>query len=360
MKIIFNGTIFHKQKYGGISRYFCNLAKEYQKKNINFKISTLFYKNKYLDSLRGNFKSGFYFNKIPDGKIIDYSQAYYNNLHINRFKPDIVHETYYTKYLKKKNFIKITTVYDLIHEKFSKLYKNNLNKKKYLDDTDFYICISENTKKDLIEFYNIDEKKIKVIYLGADHIPANLKQNLISTSIKEPFILYVGARDKYKDFNTLLNAYAASANLIKEFKIICFGGGKFNIEEKNKIKQLKIVDRIIYIEGNDNILSYLYHNCRCFVSTSLYEGFGIPVIEAMQNNCPTFLSNCDTYVEIAKSNAFFFEKKNIESLKYQLENNIFEEEKLQKLVKNANIYAKNFTWNKCSEKTLNFYKSLIV
>ena len=86
MKIILNGTIFYKQRYGGISRYFCNLSEKFIKKGINFKITAPFYKNKYLKEINSKYKSGIYISRFPEFQFIDSFQSFYNNNQISKFE----------------------------------------------------------------------------------------------------------------------------------------------------------------------------------------------------------------------------------------------------------------------------------
>ena len=356
MKILFNGTIFYKQKYGGISRYFYNLGNELIKKKVDFKIATPFYKNLYLKELNKNYKTGLYIKHFPDLKFIDELQSKFNNYYISKLKPNIIHETYYSNKIKKRDSLKIITVYDLIHEKFPDFYFK-YNKKLFLEDVDFFICISETTKKDLMEIYNIPKDKIKVIYLGGDHI-VSYTEKVKYDLINKPCILYVGSRIKYKNFETLIKAYSNSSILQKDYNIVCFGGGIFSKKEKILFEELKVSKNIINFQGNDSLLFNLYKESKCFISTSLYEGFGIPIIEAMHCKSPVFLSDCDTHKEIAKENAIYFEKQNYESLMNELENNLYNEDKLKKLNEKANLYVKSFNWENCAEKTLDLYKML--
>lgn len=358
MKIIFNGTIFYKQKYGGISRYFYNLAHEYIAKKIDFKVVSLFYKNLYLKNLNQKYKTGIYIKRFPDLKIIDKLQEKFNQYYINKSNPNIIHETYYSNKVKKKKSLKVLTVYDMIHEKFPEFYNFSINKKKTFEDVDFFICISENTKKDLINFYNIPENQIKVIYLGGNHILLN-KCKIDYKVSKKPYILYVGSRGKYKDFKTLINAYSNSKLISNDFNIVCFGGGQFSLDEKKLFAELNISKNIINYQGNDNLLYNLYKNCRSFVSTSIYEGFGIPIIEAMYCKSPIILSDCSTHVEIAKGYAIFFKKKDFEDLKLVLENNLYSDSKLNNKTELFNNYTSSFSWEKCADKTLDLYRNIL-
>ena len=110
------------------------------------------------------------------------------------------------------------------------------------------------------------------------------KPTLIKTERK--FILYVGERNKYKNFKNLFKVYSNSKLLYENFSLICFGGGSFNQDEKNEFKSLKLNQNNIYqISGNDEMLYSYYASAECLDSLS-YEGFGLPLLEAMSLNCP--------------------------------------------------------------------------
>ncbi len=358
MKIVYYGSIFFQQKYGGISRYYYNLAKSLIEKDVNFKIVSSLYKNNLLKSLSKNYKKGFYLPRYPDLKVIKHLFRISNKLYIDKIKPSILHDTYYSEKINDFKTIKIITVYDLIHEKFPNLYGNVENKKKYLQNYDLIICISETTKRDLINFYDISEKKIKVIYLSGDHILSAKSVKDYPKPSYKPFLLYVGSREKYKDFPTLLKAFGNSKKIKKDFNLICFGGGKFSTVENSYFKKFDIKDNIFQINGDDETLNYLYTNCRLFISTSIYEGFGIPILEAMNCNCPTILSDCDTHKEVAKTNAIYFEKENIDELKNVLEDNAYDDINLNEISLNGKNHSKTFSWDKCALQTLNAYKEL--
>ena len=133
MNIIFTNSIFFFQKKGGISRYFVNLSKQLNSLKVKNKIIAPLSKNLYLDEFNGE-KISFHFNKIPNNFFIDKLNNLLFKFYLKREKLDIIHETYYNE----KNFellkdkLKILTVYDLIHEKFSQDYekKKILEKKK--------------------------------------------------------------------------------------------------------------------------------------------------------------------------------------------------------------------------------------
>ena len=160
--------------------------------------------------------------------------------------PEIVHETYYhqERLAPKKSKI-VVTVYDMIHEKFIQFFKGgkfsidqtSQQKKQAVIRADKVICISENTKKDLIEIFDINPNKVDVVYLGTSLQPTTNSQ--ISLSKFQPYILYVGERiSGYKNFRFFLQAYANSTQLKNNFNLVCFGGGSLSKAELKLIQEL--------------------------------------------------------------------------------------------------------------------------
>ena len=197
------------------------------------------------------------------------------NLNINKFNSynqknfvNIIHDTYYTPGIIKKSEVKkVITVHDLIHEKFKNFYRNSNDlinlKKESFKDCDHFICVSNNTKKDLMQFYSIKSENITVINHGADHLDLNSETNL---KINYPFLLYVGNRERYKNFDFFLRAFANSKKVNKELKLVCFGGGKFNIREKINFRSFD-TKKIVQIDGVDNLLGSYYSNASALICT---------------------------------------------------------------------------------------------
>ena len=310
MKIFFDYHGFSLQKFGGISRYFVELNKILNRNKINSKIIAPIHKNLHLKNCEYNSKMNFYLNKYPKytNQLINNYNFYLTNFIIRISKPEIIHQTYYSNqslHINKKKTKLILTVYDLIHEKFHNDFgfdKNYRPKSFSLNNSDHIICISYKTKIDLMEIYKIPEEKISVIHLAYTKFN-NFKKDKI---INEPYLLFVGSRKRYKNFFTFLKGFSLSNSLKKDFKIVCFGGGNFDNKELQMINELGLnVENIIQIEGDDRILSNLYKNAVSFIFPSLYEGFGLPIIEAMSYGCPVILSSIAIFKEIVGISVFF-------------------------------------------------------
>ena len=362
MKICFDNEIFWTQKFGAISsRYFFNLIENLSiKSDLDVKVFAKFYLNNRLDNLSKNIVIGSKLKyKLPfTGIIYKKVNDFFLNKEINLFKPDIIHKTYYNNNLKKLYKSKVVlTVFDLWHEKNSKtLYRP---KRYSLNISDHIVCPSASTKNDLVEIYNIDPKKITVTYFGIEKFKdIQIKNDYFS--IQKPFMLFIGARGRYKNFNNFIKSYSKSKRMIKEFDIVCFGGGDFSSDEINLFKKLNILKSIHKEKNNDDqTLLTLYKNAKCLVYPSSHEGFGLPPIEAMSQGCPTFTSNYKAVIEGVGDAAATFDSNNILEMQKVLEEYLFSDYKLNKLIELGKKQSIKFSWEKCVNDTLDVYKNLL-
>lgn len=364
MKIAFDHQIFTMQNYGGISRYYKKLAFELIKNN-DVKIFAGLHQNEYLNDLPQNIVCGKKVKKYPyKSEKLFHSINYINcQAQSKRWKPDIIHETYYSALPRLKNSaVRITSVYDMIHE----IFKNDLNnsskttkrKKKTFDNCDHIISISQSTKNDMVNLLGVESSKITVIHLGVD-LELFQSSSRYKNIINEPYILYVGSRNTYKNFNGFIKACAISRQIKNKVNIVAFGGGSFTSSELEMFKNYGLDNtKILHLSGDDNLLSSLYSNALCFVYPSLYEGFGLPPLEAMAAKCPVVSSNTSSMPEVVNNAGIYFDPTNIEEMSLAIETVIHDNILSEKLINAGLENIKDFSWNKCSIKTLDLYKKL--
>ena len=369
MKIAFDHQIFTTQKYGGVSRYIVNLSKELILLNQDVKIFSTLFINKYLNTINREYIKGngpfIYPEKLS--KFLMLINNYTTNRDINKWKPSLIHETYYAKY-PTSNFKtpKILTVHDMIHENFMnqpEMISKNLrvleNKKQSILRADKIICVSENTKKDLLDYYNLDKKKISVIHLAVDDIFKSHSNDNVFVTNEAPYLLFVGKRDGYKNFKSFILSIAKSDKLKRDFKIVYFGGENFSNSERISFKQLGFQEhQIIQKNGDDLLLKSMYKNATAFVYPTFYEGFGLPPLEAMANNCPVIASNKGSIPEILGDAAEYFDPDSIDSIMHAIENVVYSDQRTNELTKNGFDRCNFFSWTKTAKKTLELYENM--
>lgn len=367
MRIIYDYQIFSQQEYGGISRYFYELASRIaQSEGCNACISAFLYVNKYI---KGDEKFEIIGTPVPRiphmGKVQIAANHLLSRVFVPHYKPDIIHETYYAKHgIAPAKAKTILTVYDMTYERFCDCFptkqKISRDKAYAVKRADHIICISENTKNDLVGLLNVDSSKVSVIHLGYTNNAAMDKTRMDTGSAEKPYILYVGQRTVYKNFSRLLEAYAKSPRLQQEFKLVCFGGDSFSTEEANKILGLKLsLENVVHVMGNDGLLKALYANASLFVFPSLYEGFGIPLLEAMSLSCPVVCSNTSSFPEVAGEAADYFDPWSVDEMICSIESVAFSTERRKQLIARGLERIKLFSWEKCAEETLGVYSSLL-
>ena len=363
MNIIFDYKIYHHQKYGGISRYFSNLAENLSEKDgVNVKVLAPIHLNRYLYRLKEKkLVSGVPVRSMNRFQKIIIDEINYGisvgNIFINR--PDIVHETYYSSRSICSGAAKvITTIHDMIPEKFhvgDKTAIVQLRKKhKSIQRSNHIITVSKNTKKDLVEILGVDPEKISVVYHGAK-IDNDIE--VIGCPVTEPFILYIGTRNHYKNFFRFIRSFTRSKYLSNNLKIVCFGGGEFTKQENEKLKKEGMVLRNIKnIQGGDQVLVSLYKKAEALIFPSLYEGFGMPLLEAMSLCCPVVCSNTSSIPEIVGNAGLMFDPNSEEEITEAIEKLIGSESKKNELIKCGIKQVEKFSWERCAKETLNVYE----
>ena len=369
MRVAYDSQIFSGQIYGGVSRYFCEIASRLANSaDVDVKIAAPMYVNAYLEKLPRDLICGFH-SPFPYDFLKLYQRAtsmFLGDLVLRSLSLDIVHETYYFKYpLGPKKAGRVLTIYDMIHERFQSQFqygdKTSTHKAVAAARAEHIICISESTKKDAIEILGLNPEKISVIPLGFDLMVDNEHINTgLPSEISKPFLLFVGTRGGYKNFLPMLQVYAKSTLLRSEFNLICFGGGSFNKDESLAIKKLGLnLDQVVHMSGDDQLLAQLYKNASAFVFPSLYEGFGIPPLEAMFYDCPVVCSNTSSIPEVVGDAGLYFNPYDADDMQTAIESVIQSNELRESLIAKGKVRLKLFSWDKCAAETLEVYKRLI-
>ena len=272
----------------------------------------------------------------------------------------IYHPTYFDPYLLphlgKTPYV--VTVHDMIHELFPNQVadpETSLKKSYMIERADHIIVVSHSTKGDLLDIFPHVEEKVSVIHHGVD-FQRNAAGDI--PLVSDPYLLFVGSRLGYKNFPLLAKAFASIASDFSQLRLVCVGGGMFTAHELKMFEDLDIAHRVDQIHASDEQLRNLYQNAEAFIFPSRYEGFGLPVLEAMALGTPCVLSNASSLREVGGNAALYFNPEDSDELKDLLERILCEKTLVAEL-RNAGLKrASQFTWEKSASLHEEVYRTL--
>lgn len=366
VNVAYDFQIFTEQQFGGISRYFVALATEIRRLGVHGRIIAPIHSNRHLRAAPPGVALGAYVPQVRGtGRLVRGLDRVLFNGFARGLGPDVVHETYYSTvraFIGKRPVV--TTVYDMIHERFPHAFATGDDiaerKARAVQRADRIICISENTRRDLLAVHAIPEDRVAVIHLGCDQLTPG---DLVATSLvgTRPYFLYVGVRNDVKNFSRLAEALASSPVLRSQFRIVCIGGGPITAVERARHESMGLSDGdVVHLAANsDASLAALYIGATVFVYPSLYEGFGIPVLEAMSLGCPVVCSDSSSLPEVAGDAAEYFNPDSTEELRRALESVAGSPAKQQQLASRGRSRAAQFSWERCARETLDVYRSVV-
>lgn len=369
MKILLDPQIFDQQTYGGISRYYTEIFTILsEKKNVEVVLPIYRSDNAYVkktDLLVKNKSLYLLYDILAFFKISTRSLRRKNSekLLTKAFADndyDVFVPTYYNPYfldkIKDKPFV--LTVYDMIHELLPQYFVGDSfkvfeRKLQLLEKATKIIAVSNNTKKDIIKVYpQIDPDKIVVIYHGS-----SIKIDpAVKVDLPKNYILYVGARPNYKNFGFLVKSAAPLLKNDPSLMLIAAGGGEFSDEETAFLKELGVERQVIQRYFKEEELGHYYQNAKCFVFPSLYEGFGIPVLESMACGCPIILSKHGSFPEVAGDAGIYFDSDSEENLREKIKTLLTDDDLRKKYAEKGLQHVKKFDWKVAAEQCLQVYK----
>jgi len=283
-------------------------------------------------------------------------------LRIGRGVGQIWHSTHYTL-PEQWEGRQVVTVVDMIRELFPRLFNTvwdeqmRERKRKSILAANAVICISETTREDVQRFYRLDRDCIHVIPLAYSKIfRQNHSESELRRPTQQPFLLYVGARAQHKNFDLLTQAYSVWSHR-SDVKLVVVGDPWLSHEERHVV-ELGIQDSVLLLSGvGDAELCRLYNRANAFIHPSLYEGFGIPLLEASACGCPVVASRIPSTVEIMGECPIYFESTQVDSLLTALDTALSEGVHSER-VKVGLEQVKGYSWDETARQTLAVYRAL--
>lgn len=366
MKILYDHQIFTSQVFGGISRYFAELMNRFHDDSgVEFELALRYSNNSYLQGAGWSHCRPFFPGRRFFGKttLLTMLNDMTGRPSIKSGKYDIFHPTYYNPYylalIGKRPAV--VTVYDMTHELYPELFAANDRtvswKQAVLSRAERIIAISENTKRDLLRCYRLDEKRVTVVHLASSLQGSGGTRVL--PGLPANYLLFVGQRGGYKNFPSFVRALVPVMCENPELSIVCAGGGAFSPRERQMLAELGIDSRVRQYPAEDELLVSLYRGAMAFVFPSLYEGFGIPVLEAFSCGCPVLLSNRSSLPEIGGEAALYFDPEDEDSLLHAATRLMGDAGLRQSLAALGRARAGAFSWEKVARETKAVYETLL-
>ena len=365
MKVFFDGRIFALQQQGGISRLFFELMRSFGQTQ---QVEQILFRGVYADRypFRKEWFKRYYGLRSPVARAIflikplddmGMELAY----RVNAASGLIYHSTYYRLPRRVRGPVVVHT-YDMIHELYGGDLGTKMLKKKALQRADLIISISESTKKDLCELHQIDPQKVVVAYPGVSSVFHKLTPRIstVGNDDERPYMLYVGNRGWYKNFDLLLDTFIHKKYFC-DFDLVLVGGeGRLSVPQQQVAANS--VGKPTWLRHefrSDGGLAQLYSNATVFICTSLYEGFGIPLVEAMACGCPVIAPRTSSVPEVVGDAALLFDPKDPEDLGRQMDRFISDESLRAGLVERGQLQVMRFSWDAMARAVYEAYLRIV-
>lgn len=356
MHIVLDNIVFSLQKSGGISVVWQELIKRLIKYG-NYDLSFLEYVHAIDNICRKDILMPLV--SVKSFCVLPAMVERFLNPMVDKKDPFIFHSSYY-RYCSNKAAINITTVHDFTYEYFLKGIGSKLHtwqKFRALRHSDYIVCISENTKRDLLKFMpDIDENKVRVIYNGVSEDYFETSENLCSINIpfeKKSYLVFVGSRVNYKNFELAVRSIGKTS-----YSLLIVGAKLSNDEQKlvNDCLPQNRWHSAGFMSNHD--LNIAYNNAAALLYPSKYEGFGIPVLEAQRAGCPVIAYNGSSIPEVIGDTPLLMnelsEEELLEKMKLLSDNRLIEN-----VITKGLENSKRFSWDKMYHDYKNLYEEAI-
>ena len=368
LRVLYDFVIFRMERRGGISRYITELAHRLGSSgDVEPTIFAGIHDNAFIADAGGMRSVEIVGRRSPTPHArrsvvgaLDYGAfRIYQRL---GSKPDVYHPSYYPRTIgRRRGVALVATVYDMIHERLPQFHHGDptpRRKRALVEAADRVLCISETTAADLTTFYGVDPSKVTVTYLGAGSDAWGTYRPVVSNRVGRPYFLYVGRRSGYKNFQALLEAYTSDPMLREQSTLVAVGGGEWTASERAIIKKGGRGAAVQQLEANEAELQRLYSGAIALCVPSLYEGFGLPVVEAMRAECPVIANAAGSLPEIVGKAGIVVGMSDPGVLAEAMRSLMESDEQRAIYRERGRLRAKAFDWNRTAALTLEAYREV--
>jgi glycosyltransferase involved in cell wall biosynthesis len=365
MKILYDHQFFSVFPYSGVSRYIYEVIRRLcERSELDISLFMGWHVNRYPFHLVKGKLSRFFSFQRPQFRGASRLFAALDETLFPMFasvaRSDLYHQIYYEYFLPSYRGKRIVTVYDMTSEKMPHIYgrldpHTANNKRLSAGRADRVIAISESTRRDAIEILGVPPEKIDTV-----HLANSLDFDIIEGSpLGVPYILYVGQRCLHKNFDALFSVYLEEKEVHGNFSLVCFGGVPFTEQEQRAMKERGCAGRCLRVTGDDRTLARYYKWASALVYPSFYEGFGMPLVEAMHYGCPVVASNSSCMPEIVGNAGKLFSPSDAHELTVKLKEVLFDKSVSAACRAAGYEQEKKFSWDRCAAGTLAAYQKAL-
>ena len=360
--VLFDPQIFLLQRQGGISRYFAEIIKEFQS-NPDLGIRPLLETKSVLSEHALTELDSFNLKRMPSMQSAVFSLAalILGKSEQNSDTAQLIHHTFYLPWFLGRHKLtpRAVTLFDMIPEKTPRelrLWNPHFVKRSYIRRASLVLSISDSSTKDMLREYNLS-LDVLTTYLG---VSADFKPGLARPANQSyPYFLYVGNRGGYKDCQTSIEAFSRIAKANPDLRLLLVGGGDLRGNERKLLKKLGLSNNVEQISVSNEDLPSYYSNALALLYPTRYEGFGLPLVEAMASGVPILASDIEINHEICEDAATYFSVGDSERLASQMQQLLTDPQAVSDKIKLGLIRARDFTWAKCAQKTAIAYRALL-
>jgi len=349
-------------RHGGISRYFVELLKRLPTYGVIPRLVVPISFNEYLAATpqiyRGLCHPRFYVRGST--RLTTRISRWADHVVPKLVPHDLVHHTFYSRKAISAEPA-ICTIVDMIPEVLPDhftLGDPHQGKFEMARRCSGIVAISETTKSDILKFLPGLKARVVSIPLAVD--VAQFRALSHSTAqVSGDYVLFVGNRPAYKNFSRFSEAAASILASYRELRLVCAGGGRLTHVEELPFQEAGVLHRVEQRQVNDDQLASLYKGARCFVFPSLYEGFGLPILEAFSLETPVALSSTPCFQEVAGDAAIYFDPEDVDSIRQTIEELLNHENLRRDLIANGTKRLAEFSWERTAELTARFYREFV-
>jgi glycosyltransferase involved in cell wall biosynthesis len=356
VRVSYDAQIFRRERRGGISRYFTELVGTYQREpslGVIPSVAARFVASKHLA------EAGLGSRVVVPRILGRASQLFPVSQGLGK-GADLVHHTYYSPFVLRgdRQLPRVTTIHDMIPELMPEYFPRgnpHWAKRQHVEQSSGLVFVSEASRRDLLRLYGPQDVPMAVAPLAPG---STFHPRVPDSSPSLPFVVFVGARKGYKEFDTVLLALARLRP--PGLSVVAVGGGSLSRAERARVEELGLVGRVRQVSVSDEGLARLYASAIALVVPSRYEGFGLPVVEAMATGCPVVASDIEVFREVADEAAEYFAVGDADALVVALERVLGDHVLRRSLREAALLRVRDFSWSRTARITAALYREVLL